>query len=240
MKFITSKQRSSLTAAEFAVSPGAGARLAGVGGALPGAAATVDSPPVLPSPPDPVQPPEPPETPTPVDIDTELGISPQEEVTRIQLKSALTVDDYQIVDGVVGTSRADLLTGTDLSEVIAGGGAKDDLVGNGGQDVFLFNTPGQFGLELADLIRDFKREPGEKIGLARDAFPGVSAVRFLAVKGAKRLKRASKTSNNFIYERTSGSLYFNSNGTKAGFGDGGVFAILQGAPQLVRPDLQLL
>jgi len=60
------------------------------------------------------------------------------------------------------------------------------------------------------------------------------------VSGKKGLKTASKSTSNFIYDRASGILYFDSNGKKSGWGDGGEFAQLIGAPQIGKSDFVLI
>ena len=44
----------------------------------------------------------------------------------------------------------------------------------------------------------------------------------------------------FLYDQKKGSLYFNENGADKGFGDGGIIAILKGAPELTATHLELV
>ena len=48
----------------------------------------------------------------------------------------------------------------------------------------------------------------------------------------KGVDRGKRSKNHFIYDDRKGFLYFNDNGKKLGWGDGGLFAKLQGAPEL--------
>ena len=57
-------------------------------------------------------------------------------------------------------------------------------------------------------------------------------------KNAK--KKHSRHNADFIYEARKGHLYFNEDGPKKGFGDGGIFAILKGAPEFSNENFQYL
>ena len=41
----------------------------------------------------------------------------------------------------------------------------------------------------------------------------------------------------FLYDQKKGGLYFNENGADKGFGDGGIFAIIKGAPDISENNL---
>ena len=55
---------------------------------------------------------------------------------------------------------------------------------------------------------------------------------FISVKRKSNFKSAIKSDVEFVYWSKKGALYFNSNGEESGFGNGGLFAILSGAPDL--------
>ena len=44
----------------------------------------------------------------------------------------------------------------------------------------------------------------------------------------------------FLYDQKKGGLYFNENGAGKGFGDGGIIAILKGAPDLNSDNLEFV
>ena len=52
-------------------------------------------------------------------------------------------------------------------------------------------------------------------------------------------KQLAKQDVDFLYDRKQGVLYFNENGAEKGFGDGGIIAILKGAPNLGMDHLDL-
>ena len=169
-----------------------------------------------------------------------LGAEIQDSVMSFQLDSPLTVKGLDVNQAIVGTPQADKITGTNESEAISGGPDKDELIGNKGSDVFIFETPNEFGKTNADIVSDFSRRERDKIGVAQDVFQGITEVTFQAVNGKSGRRRASASSNAFIYDRPKGFLYFNQNGEEKGFGEGGVFAILSGAPKITVSDIAIL
>ena len=63
---------------------------------------------------------------------------------------------------------------------------------------------------------------------------------FKIAKNLKSFGKLSKTDTQFIYNKADGGLYFNQNGPEAGFGTGGIFAILEGNPSLVTKNVSVI
>ena len=63
---------------------------------------------------------------------------------------------------------------------------------------------------------------------------------FAAGKNKKAIKKLAKQDFDFLYDLKKGGLYFNENGADKGFGDGGIIAILKGAPQLTSESLSIV
>ena len=53
-------------------------------------------------------------------------------------------------------------------------------------------------------------------------------------------KKLSKQDFDFLYDEKKGGLYFNENGADKGFGEGGIIAILKGAPELTSGNLEFI
>ena len=53
-------------------------------------------------------------------------------------------------------------------------------------------------------------------------------------------KKLAKQDFDFLYDEKKGGLYFNENGAEKGFGDGGIVAILKGAPDLTASNLEFI
>lgn len=139
-----------------------------------------------------------------------------------------------------GGPQPDVLTGGFGPDVLSGGPAVDQLTGGPGPDIFVLT----FTDPSADRILDF--EPGsDRIRI--ESVPTDSRLaRFLkgksysrksaeSVEGKKEAKRSKRF---FVYDNDSGSLYYNANGKKTGFGPlGGLVASLNPGLDLDGTDL---
>ena len=54
------------------------------------------------------------------------------------------------------------------------------------------------------------------------------------------MKKIAKQDLDLLYHQTEGGLFFNENGSDKGFGDGGIIAILKGAPDLTASNLEFI
>ena len=87
---------------------------------------------------------------------------------------------------------------------------------------------------------DFDSNQGDTVFLDRVHFSLDKKIKFKVVTGKKMLNKGSKSKNDFIYEDSKGSLYFNENGKDKGWGDGGLFVKFQGAPELGTTDFTII
>jgi Ca2+-binding RTX toxin-like protein len=101
----------------------------------------------------------------------------------------------------------------------------------------VFENPGQFGKDNADIITDFRRADGDKIVIARDLLSDTKKASLESVAGKNNVNKAGRTSKSLIYDNKNGALYFNENGKESGFGDGGQLAKLLGAPAIGIEDI---
>ena len=62
----------------------------------------------------------------------------------------------------------------------------------------------------------------------------------MTAKNRKMLKILSKKDIDFLYDQKKGGLYFNEDGSKKGFGDGGLIAILKGGPNLTSKNVSFI
>jgi Ca2+-binding RTX toxin-like protein len=141
-----------------------------------------------------------------------------------------------------GEAGNDSLDGKAGNDLLDGGAGRDLLTGGSGADRFRFATAGGFGTAQADRIIDFSRSEGDRIELSRSAF-GLSAgaaVSFQAVNSDADLSRALSSSTLLVQDLRDGSLLFNQNGTAAGAGQGGVFALVSQGLTLQAGDLALV
>ncbi|MEH2408751.1 beta strand repeat-containing protein [Nostoc sp.] len=143
-----------------------------------------------------------------------------------------------------GGSGDDILIGGEGNDTLVGGVGNDILVGGIGADRFLYNTDAAFDLTAVgvDTISDFNCCQGDKIVLDKTTF---SAITSGAGTGFNNLSDFQVTNSpetstaKIVYDGVSGQLFYNENGDAAGFGSGGLFATLTGAPTLTACDFVL-
>lgn len=129
---------------------------------------------------------------------------------------------------LLGLGGNDQLTGSFRNDVLIGGAGSDTLTGGQGSDLFVFDESPQSG---TDTITDFVagiREESDRIALHNDAFTRLRTQKFSfqTVEGVRAARRSRAL---FVYDLKSNGLFYNSNGSAAGFGrDGGKFAQFSG------------
>ena len=160
-------------------------------------------------------------------------------VTKFQFTKPVRFQNQQIEMLISGTDKKDKVTGSTADEVLTGGKGKDVLKGGDGADGFLFQTP-DFGKKKADKIKDFNYDEGDSIIIDKKIFEVGKTVSLQSVSGKKALKKAFVSNKEFVYDGKKGFLYFNENGKEKGWGDGGLFVKLEGAPELAQSDFTII
>jgi hypothetical protein len=179
-------------------------------------------------------------TPEPTKEAPITGFQAQASISTYQLASPLILGDLQFTTVIVGTAGRDLITGTEDGEAITARQAKDFIAGGGGSDAFIFETADQFGRKLTDTIADFDSIQGDVLVVSAKVFKGASKATLKTVAGEKNVIKAASTKYSFIYDTSTGFLYYNQNRKDNGFGDGGEFAQLLGAPDLSKNDFVIV
>ena len=62
----------------------------------------------------------------------------------------------------------------------------------------------------------------------------------IAETGKNCGKKLAKQDFDYLYDQKKGGLYLNENGSEKGFGNGGIAAILKGAPNLTSDNLEFI
>ena len=140
---------------------------------------------------------------------------------------------------ITGTDKKDKITGSSEGEILSGGKGKDVLKGGDGADGFLFQNP-DFGKKEADKIKDFNDDEGDTIIIDKKIFEVGKKVSLKSVSGKKALKKAFASNKEFVYDEKKGFLCYNENGKEKGWGDGGLFVKLKGAPELGTMDFTII
>lgn len=132
---------------------------------------------------------------------------------------------------------------------ITGGGGQDPIasIGRGTlrgspgvADRFRFLNRNRFGRAGAETILGFKASEGDRLVFARAVLPGIRRPTLRSVSSARAARKALASTAGFVYQRPTGALLFNANGARAGFGAGGLVALLEGGPPLTAASLELL
>mgnify|MGYP001079603400 CR=1 FL=1 len=160
-------------------------------------------------------------------------------------------------DTIFGGLGKDAIFGQGGNDVIISDFTEDVLVGGLGSDRFVFSTGLAFSPSTAkvDLIVDF--QSGDVIVLSKTTFTALTAssgnlssggtplttTEFAVISGGGATV-ASSSSALIVYDLSTGTLYYNPNGSAAGFGDGGAFAVvgngLTGAAALTASDILVI
>ena len=116
-------------------------------------------------------------------------------------------------------------------------GISDPITGvsNSGATI---TKPSKFKKKLANKITNF--DPlKDALSIDIESFAIDRSATFAAGKNKKAVKKKlAKQDFDFLYDEKKGGLYFNENGADKGFGDGGIIAILKGAPDLTSTNLE--
>ncbi|MHC5594543.1 MAG: calcium-binding protein, partial [Nostoc sp.] len=156
-------------------------------------------------------------------------------------------------DKIDGKSGNDYLRGGTGNDTLIGGAGNDTLVGGAGNDVltggagadrFLYNTSAAFNCSAigVDTISDFNRSQGDKIVLDKTTFGAIISTPGTGFSNTSDFQVTSSVGTStakIVYDSLSGQLFYNQNGSAAGFGSGGLFATLSGAPNLTASDFVL-
>ena len=186
-----------------------------------------------------------------------LGVTTVQTAVTNNLR--LTFSANNTIENIIGDSGNDRLTGNSLNNTLTGGGGNDQLTGQDGNDSliggsgddlltggngsdnFIFNSS-NLGI---DTISDFT-SGSDKIVLSKAIFTALQSVigngfsqpaEFASVADDDLVATSSAF---IVYSTSSGSIYYNQNGSAAGLGSGSEFANLLTVPTLIAADFTLI
>ena len=93
------------------------------------------------------------------------------------------------------------------------------------------SAPATYGKGTANIITNYNPKTDSPIQIDLSSFGG-AAGKLKIAKKTKQVAKLAKKNIDFIYDQQAGYLYYNENGKQAGFGDAGIFAILEGSPKV--------
>jgi Ca2+-binding RTX toxin-like protein len=144
-----------------------------------------------------------------------------------------------------GSSGNDVLDGSNGNDALLGGPDSDILIGGPGSDQFVFTS--SFPMAGVDTITDFNIFSGDKVILSKPIFSSLETVggypptggnpliagdfSVINVAATSEVAIAETSPNEIVYNRLTGSLFYNSNDNMPGFGaTGGKFATIYDSP----------
>ncbi|MEH2041854.1 calcium-binding protein, partial [Nostoc sp.] len=147
-------------------------------------------------------------------------------------------------DIIDGKSGNDYLRGGAGNDTLIGSAGNNTLVGGAGADIFLYNTNAAFNGSVigVDIISDFNSLEGDKIVLDKTSFNTITSAAGIGFSNTSDFEITSFAGTSMakiVYDAVSGQLFYNQNGSAAGFGSGGLFATLTNAPTLAASDFVL-
>jgi Ca2+-binding RTX toxin-like protein len=136
---------------------------------------------------------------------------------------------------VNGTVFNDTIIGDSGSNHLVGNAGSDRLTGGGGKDRFVFDINTSFDSKVmgVDTITDFKRRQ-DKIVLDRSTFTTLK--KQLSFETVQTKRQAMQSDAQITYIRQTGAIFYNSNGAKRDFGNGGQFADVKDGLNLTARD----
>ena len=103
--------------------------------------------------------------------------------------------------------------------------------------LMLIEAPKRYNKKFSDKITNFDPK-GDTLEIDVKSFGVDESATFASGKNRKKVKnKLAKKDFDFLYDQKKGGLYFNENGSGKGFGDGGIVAILKGAPELTSESI---
>ena len=88
-------------------------------------------------------------------------------------------------------------------------------------------------------INDFD-SASNTLSITRGEFNTGDSPHVAFAKNKKDVKKLARKSHEFIYDKKKGMLYFNENSSGINFGNGGLIAILKGAPELTTSNVEFI
>ena len=108
------------------------------------------------------------------------------------------------------------------------------------EDKALIKEPSKYKIKFAEKVTNFNPST-DTLEIDIDSFGIDSSATFASGKNKKAVKKKlAKQDFDFLYDEKKGGLYFNENAADKGFGEGGIVAILKGAPDLTSDNLEFI
>ena len=167
-----------------------------------------------------------------------------DDISSIYQDGDIGFSGYTSETNLTYASDPDSVAGTESEVDTANPSNLDSVTGigsevSGAMNEIHIKAPKKYKNKYANKIRNFNPS-ADTLEIDSNNFKIDDSPTFASGKNKKAIKKLAKKDFDFLYDEKKGGLYFNENGADKGFGDGGIIAILKGAPDLTSDHLEFI
>ena len=167
-----------------------------------------------------------------------------DDISSIYQDGDIGFSGYTSETNLANASDPDSVAGTESEVDTANPSNLDSVTGigsevSGAMNEIHIKAPKKYKNKYANKIRNFNPS-ADTLEIDSNNFKIDDSPTFTSGKNKKRIKKLAKKDFDFLYDEKKGGLYFNENGSDKGFGEGGIIAILKGAPELTSGNIDFI
>ena len=167
-----------------------------------------------------------------------------DDISSIYQDGDIGFSGYTSETNLANASDPDSVAGTESEVDTANPSNLDSVTGigsevSGAMNEIHIKVPKKYKNKYANKIRNFNPS-ADTLEIDGNNFKIDDSPTFTSGKNKKTIKKLAKKDFDFLYDEKKGGLYFNENGSDKGFGEGGIIAILKGAPELTSGNIDFI
>ena len=167
-----------------------------------------------------------------------------DDISSIYQDGDIGFSEYTSETNLANASDPDSIAGTESEVDTANPSNLDSVTGigsevSGAMNEIHIKAPKKYKNKYANKIRNFNPS-ADTLEIDSNNFKIDDSPTFASGKNKKAIKKLAKKDFDFLYDEKKGGLYFNENGSDKGFGEGGIIAILKGAPELTSGNIDFI
>ena len=167
-----------------------------------------------------------------------------DDIRSIYQDGDIGFSGYTSETNLANASDPDSVAGTESEVDTANPSNLDSVTGigsevSGAMNEIHIKAPKKYKNKYANKIRNFNPS-ADTLEIDGNNFKIDDSPTFTSGKNKKTIKKLAKKDFDFLYDEKKGGLYFNENGSDKGFGEGGIIAILKGAPELTSGNIDFI
>ena len=167
-----------------------------------------------------------------------------DDIRSIYQDGDIGFSGYTSETNLANASDPDSVAGTESEVDTANPSNLDSVTGigsevSGAMNEIHIKAPKKYKNKYANKIKNFDPS-ADTLEIDGNNFKIDDSPTFTSGKNKKTIKKLAKKDFDFLYDEKKGGLYFNENGSDKGFGEGGIIAILKGAPELTSGNIDFI